>query len=119
MKQISAIPFNRFMELAVLAGHTNDMPFGSDTHICSSQELSYIKFVHAIGVELATGISIEHVLLERIIEIATEHGDYKPYKPDWNTPGATIDSMQLLNSEAQGLFFTRFAYRIAEELKTV
>jgi hypothetical protein len=113
MKQAIAIPFNRFMELAVQAGHMNDMPFGSKQNICLSQQLEYIKFAHAIAVELQT-IEFDKMDISHVLEIATREANFREIDLDALDGKAMMEAA--FNNNQLGLFFFRFAKRIADEL---
>jgi hypothetical protein len=115
MKQAAAIPFQRWMELAVNAGHVNDMPFGGEKHITLDQQLNFIKFVHAYAVELEK-VSGDPILIdiERVLEIAAAESNYRE-QPWGHLQGRAMTDAMLSNSQIQ-LFWNRYAVQIANEL---
>jgi hypothetical protein len=103
------------MELAVLAGHVNDMPFHGEKHITLDQQLNYIKFVHAYAMELEQiAGDASSILIERVLEIAGAESNFRelPYE---HLQGRAMADVMLRNSQ-QGLFWNRYAMQIANEL---
>jgi hypothetical protein len=99
MKHFASVSFERFMELAVQAGHQNDMPFGDAGHIALSQQLDYIKFALAIAEKLQT-TSFDNISMKDIMDAAVKNAGLRVTSPP---PLAA--------------FFYRFAHYIANELK--
>lgn len=115
MKQTAAIPFQRWMELAVMAGHVNDMPFAGEKHITQDQQLNYIKFVHAYAVELEkVAGDPDMIMIERVLEIAAAESNYREI-PWEELQGRALANTMLENSRVQ-LFWNRYAVQIANEL---
>lgn len=113
MKQAIAIPFSRFMELAVQAGHVNEGPFGSDQHINLTDQLNYIKFAHAVAVANDQTPILE-TMMNAVIQLAKDHGGYSPRGCANMTEVAMI--MQTQWEHQKELFFVRYAHAIAAEL---
>ena len=99
MKHFASVSFERFMELAVEAGHQNDMPFGDATHITLDQELDYVKFGLAICQELQTK-PFDKFLMKEIVFIAVKTARLRVTQPFGE----------------RAAFFYNFAQNIAKEL---
>lgn len=98
MKHFASVSFDRFMELAVQAGHQNDMPFGDSTHITLDQELDYVKFGLAICEKLQT-TPFADILMKDIVLIAAQTARLRVTQP-----------------YGRAAFFYNFAQNIAKEL---
>ena len=103
------------MELAVQAGHVNDMPFSSEQHIGLSQQLDYIKFAHAIAVELQT-VEFDKMDISHVLAIATKEGGYRERDLDGLSDKVMMETA--FNNNQRGMFYFRFAKRIADELNS-
>lgn len=113
MKQAIAIPFSRFMELAVQAGHVNEGPFGSNRHINLTDQLNYIKFAHAVAVANDQTPILE-TSMNVVIQMAKDHGVYSP-RGCANMSEAAM-TMQTMWEHQRELFFVRYAHAIVAEL---
>ena len=116
MKNPAFVPFDRFMQLAVEAGHEDDHPFSPKGGVVQSTQLIYIKFVHLVAAALQeVGGNPVNIMLTHIDDMAVEAGD-SFYVIDFKTPGATVDTMALYHSEKRKGMYYKYVSLIAKEL---
>jgi len=116
MKNPALVSFDRFMELAIAAGHEDDHPFSPKGHVVQSTQLIYIKFVHLVAAALKeVGGQAINLMLTHIDDMAVEAGE-RFYVIDFKTPGATVDTMALYHSEKRKGMYYKYVSLIAKEL---